>query len=105
MEKKRTHVPHGNQVDPIVQAMEVIVPNVCDTESGKQLMNIMSRYTGYHGVTDISRGINKDVMVYNEAMRNVYAYFRNFIPKDKLAEIEHGVFPYDEQAIEKKETK
>lgn len=104
MEKKRTHVPHTVHVDPIKEALEVIVPSLCDTEHGKQMFNILSRFTGYHMSTDMRRGIDKDVVLYNEAMRNVYRYFRNFIPTEKLAEIEHGIYPYDEKSIEEKET-
>jgi hypothetical protein len=104
MEKKRTHVPHKVHTDPIKEALEVIVPSLCDTEHGKQMLNILSRFTGYHMSTDMRRGVDKDVVLYNEAMRNVYRYFREFIPTEKLAEIEHGVYPYDVQAIEEKET-
>ena len=103
-EKKRTHVPHKTHVDPIKQALETIVPSLCDMEQGKQFLNILSRFTGYHLSTDMRRGVDKDVVLYNEAMRNVYRYFRGFIPVDKLAEIEHGVYPYDEKIAEEKET-
>lgn len=104
MDKKRTHVPHTTYSDPIKEALDIIVPSLCDSENGKQLFNIMSRFTGYHMSTDMRRGVDKDAVLYNEAMRNVYRYFRNFIPVEKLAEIEHGVYPYDEKSVEEKET-
>lgn len=106
MEKKRTHVPHKTVVEPIHEAMQVIVPNVCGTESGKQLLNIMSRFTGYHMATSMKHGVDKDAVLYNEAMRNVYRYFRTYIPKELLTEVEEGVYPYDlQQTTEEKETK
>jgi hypothetical protein len=84
--------------DPVYEALLEIVPGICDTEAGKQLFNIMSRFTGYHApiiAKDGNGRIDPEAAIYNDAMRNVYRYFRGFMPVEKIAEIEHGVYPYD----------
>jgi hypothetical protein len=84
--------------DAIHDTLKIIIPEICSTEAGKQLFNIFSRFVGYHSpvvVRDGNGRVDTDATLHDEGMRNSYRYFRSYMPLEKMAEIEHGTYPYD----------
>lgn len=101
--KKRTHL---ERKDPIHEALKVIVPGICNTEQGKQLFNVFSRFVGYHEpavVRDATGKVDPEGTLHDEGMRNAYRFFRGYMPVEKLSEIEHGTYPYDIEAEKQKD--